>query len=75
MVIRMRSTKSHTANRRSHDALKARRFTKCDNCGISKLNHVVCAQCGFYRGKKILDVVQAAEKKAKREKSKKAEVK
>jgi hypothetical protein len=35
----------------------------------------VCSACGFYRGKKVLDLVKKTEKKQKKEKAKKAEVK
>ncbi|MDP2789084.1 MAG: 50S ribosomal protein L32 [bacterium] len=71
----MRHTKSHTANRRSHHALSKVAFFKCENCGISKKGHTVCASCGFYRGKKVLDLVKKTEKKQKKEKAKKAEAK
>ncbi len=70
MVIRMRHTKSHTANRRSHHALKATNFDVCSNCGAKKLRHRVCAACGQYNGKKVLDLVAKAEKKAKKAKAK-----
>ncbi len=73
MVVRMRSTRSHTGNRRSHHALAQAVFAKCDNCGAAKKGHTVCASCGFYRGKKVLDLVKKAEKKQKKEKAKKAE--
>lgn len=67
MVIRMRHTRSHTGNRRSHHALKAKVFTKCSNCSQSKETHVVCKNCGFYRGRKVLDVVKKVEKKQKKD--------
>jgi len=75
MVVRMRHTKSHTKNRRSHHALKATVFKKCSNCGASTKPHVVCGACGFYKGKKVLDMVAKVEKKQKKEKAKKAESK
>jgi hypothetical protein len=31
----------------------------------------VCPSCGFYRGKKVLDLVKKTEKKQKKEKAKK----
>ena len=73
MVVRMRHTKSHTANRRSHHALEATSFAKCENCQGLKRRHNVCPACGFYRGKKVLDLVKKAEKKQKKAKAKKAE--
>lgn len=73
MVVRMRHTKSHTANRRSHHALKATRFVKCTNCSAPKTPHMVCNACGFYKGKKVLDLVKKVEKKQKKAKAKKAD--
>ncbi len=73
MVIRMRHTKSHTKNRRSHHALKTTNFTKCENCKESKIRHTVCFSCGFYRGKKILDLIKKEEKKQKKAKAKEIE--
>lgn len=70
MVIRMRHTRSHTGNRRSHHALKASIFSACSNCEKRKETHIVCKHCGFYRGRKVLDVVKKAEKKQAKKKSK-----
>ena len=73
MVIRMRHTKSHTANRRSHHALKNTNFAKCTNCGALKRRHTDCKECGFYRSKKAVDLVKKTEKKQAKAKAKKAE--
>ena len=56
MVVRMRHTRAHTANRRSHHALKVANLVTCKNCGALKAPHVVCDGCGFYRGKKVLEI-------------------
>ena len=69
MVVRMRHTKSHTANRRSHHALVSVAFAKCENCGAPKLRHTVCAACGHYRGKKVLDLIKKTEKRQKKAKA------
>ena len=74
MVIRMRHTKSHTKNRRSHHALVSTSFAKCTNCAHPKKRHTVCANCGFYRGKKVLDLVKKIEKKQARVKAKAKEL-
>ncbi len=68
MVVRMRSTRSHTGNRRSHHALKAKGSSACANCGTAKLRHTMCANCGMYNGRKVVDTsakVLKKEKKAK----------
>jgi len=44
--------------RRAHDALKARNVVVCPNCGEPRLPHRVCANCGHYQGREILDVTE-----------------
>lgn len=63
MVVRMRHTKSHTANRRSHHALKAPKITTDAKTGTTHLRHRVDMTTGMYRGRKVLDVVAKAVKK------------
>lgn len=64
MVVRMRHTRAHTANRRSHHALKGLRFSKCQDCGAERMSHMTCPSCGKYRGRVVLDLAGAAAKKA-----------
>jgi large subunit ribosomal protein L32 len=59
----MRHTRAHTANRRSHHALKARQFSLCESCGAPKMNHRMCLNCGKYKGSVIVDVEKALAKK------------
>lgn len=42
-------------------------MTKCSKCGEPKRTHVVCGFCGYYRGKKVVDVKTALDKKLKKE--------
>ncbi len=70
MVIRMRHTRAHTANRRSHHALTGAATTLCSECGHAKLPHRLCLNCGKYKGKMTIDVVAKAEKKEKKRKEK-----
>lgn len=72
MVIRMRHTRSHTANRRSHHALTAPNLAVCKNCGASHRPHHMCLDCGFYNGRVVIDLKakkadREARMKAKRE--------
>ena len=68
----MRHTRSHTANRRSHHALKAKNLSKCSNCGEMHISHTVCEKCGMYRGRKVIDLVKKVEKKQSKIKAKTA---
>jgi len=40
--------------RRSHDALRAPASAKCPQCGAVKAPHRVCASCGSYKGREIV---------------------
>ncbi len=64
MVIRMRHTRAHTANRRSHHALKTPMLVACSNCEAMHRPHHMCLDCGFYKGKQVMDL---STQKAKRE--------
>jgi len=63
MVIRMRHTRSHTANRRSHHALTAPNLAVCKNCGSQHRPHHMCLNCGFYKGRVVIDLL--AKKKSR----------
>lgn len=54
MVVRMRHTKSHSANRRSHHALKARALTASPE-GTVHPRHRVVLEGGTYRGRTLVN--------------------
>ncbi|OHA24107.1 MAG: 50S ribosomal protein L32 [Candidatus Taylorbacteria bacterium RIFCSPLOWO2_01_FULL_44_26] len=66
MVVRMRATRSHRGNRRSHHALSSARFSKCSHCGALHRSHVLCVGCGHYKGRMVIDMgAKALRKNAK----------
>ncbi len=69
MVVRMRATRSHRDNRRSHHALTGPRLSTCE-CGAKHMRHRACQSCGKYRGKQIVDVVARTERNQARAKRK-----
>lgn len=71
MSVRMRHTRSHTGNRRAHHALSEVRFSRCAKCLAPVLPHHVCANCGTYRGREVMDVFKKLTKKERKEKEKK----
>ena len=64
----MRHTRAHTANRRSHHALKGPEIAVCKNCGQNHRPHHMCLACGFYNGRQVIDLV--AQKDARNERLK-----
>lgn len=67
MSIRMRHTRSHTRNRRSHHALKGRTILK-DEKGNLRLPHRIDEETGMYRGKQILPKKEVKAAKADHDK-------
>jgi len=63
MNIRMRHTRAHTGNRRSHHAISNVSLVHCEDCGAWKQRHRVCMECGKYRGRVMVDVVAKIGKK------------
>ncbi|MFA6158457.1 MAG: 50S ribosomal protein L32 [Candidatus Paceibacterota bacterium] len=67
MVIRMRHTRAHTGNRRSHHALKNPSIT-ADKDGAVHLRHRASATTGKYKGISVINLdkkIARKEKKAK----------
>lgn len=74
MSVRMRSTRSHTGNRRSHHALKEPRLSTCKECNSAHVRHHACENCGKYRNRVVIDVVAKIEKKEKKMKARQKEM-
>ena len=70
MVNRMRATRAHRDNRRSHHAIDAARLSKCSNCTAMHLRHSMCAKCGYYRGRMVVDMKKKLDKKVAKAKTK-----
>ncbi len=42
--------------RRANHALKQVNLSSCSNCGEQQQPHRICSNCGYYKGKRILNV-------------------
>ncbi|KKU81184.1 MAG: 50S ribosomal protein L32 [Parcubacteria group bacterium GW2011_GWA1_47_8] len=62
----MRHTRAHTANRRSHHALKGTRLSKCVKCQAYHVRHQACTNCGTYRGKAVLSLAKTIARSEKK---------
>ncbi|PIQ66278.1 MAG: 50S ribosomal protein L32 [Candidatus Zambryskibacteria bacterium CG11_big_fil_rev_8_21_14_0_20_42_18] len=68
MTVRMRHTRSHTKNRRSHHKLAKPALSK-DSSGNVHLRHRLSKITGTYRGRKVVDLsakIEKLEKKVKK---------
>ena len=54
IVPKRRTSKSRKNKRRSHDALSQPSQSSCPQCGEPKVPHRICANCGTYRGRTVL---------------------
>ncbi len=62
MVVRMRHTRGHTRNRRSHHALTNIPVVKTKGDGI-RLNHTASKETGTYKGKPVKALQRKLDKK------------
>ncbi len=69
-VPKWRHTKSKRNKRRMHIFLVKPTLTKCSKCGHSILPHIVCPNCGYYKGVEVINVLEKLTKKEKKKREK-----
>ena len=69
-VPKQRHTKSRRNKRRGNIFITPPAFTVCSKCGKQILPHVACPNCGFYKGREVIDVMKKLNKKEKKMKKK-----
>lgn len=74
-VPRQRKTKSRRNQRRMHIFLESPTLTPCQKCGRSILPHIVCPNCGYYKGMEVIDVLKKLTKKERKKREKEITVK
>jgi large subunit ribosomal protein L32 len=55
---------SRTRKRRTHQKLSRPLLVECKECGRLKLAHKVCPFCGYYAGRRVVEI-KIKEKKKK----------
>jgi len=48
-----RHSKRRTSMRRNHDKLTPTMLSQCPQCHEAKPPHMVCKNCGYYRGRQV----------------------
>ena len=54
-VPKRRTSRARRDRRRAHDGLDAPPRSTCPQCGDPKPPHRVCANCGTYRGREVVE--------------------
>jgi large subunit ribosomal protein L32 len=54
-VPKRKKSKSKKGMHRSHQHTDAPNLSKCPQCGEAILPHHVCAQCGEYKGRTVIE--------------------
>lgn len=54
-VPKRKTSKAQKRKRRTHLKLEVPGINGCPNCGEYKLSHRVCASCGHYDGKEVIE--------------------
>jgi large subunit ribosomal protein L32 len=59
-VPKRRTSKSRKRKRRTHYKAPAIALQPCPRCGSPRRPHRVCGECGYYAGKKAVEVEDSA---------------
>ncbi|MCK4948455.1 MAG: 50S ribosomal protein L32 [Candidatus Aureabacteria bacterium] len=58
-VPKRKTSKSRRNMRRSHDGINNVQTVECPACKAPRIPHRVCPSCGYYNGRKVMDVEEA----------------
>jgi large subunit ribosomal protein L32 len=67
-VPKQRHTASRKNKRRGQIYITVKSATSCPKCSKPVMPHTTCANCGFYKGKEVIDVMKKLTKKEKKAK-------
>lgn len=58
-----KTSKGRRDRRRAHDAITGSNLVQCSNCGEMRMAHTVCANCGHYQGREVIEIESKDKKK------------
>ncbi len=65
-VPKWNKTRGRVRSRRMHLRLKKVTLVTCPKCGKPVQSHTVCWNCGYYKGREVVNVLAKLEKKEKK---------
>jgi len=69
-VPKKRTAKSKRNMRRSHHGRARLQLSVCPKCAQRVPRHIVCPNCGTYKGRVVIDVLKRLDKKERKAKEK-----
>jgi len=72
-VPKQRKTKSRRNQRRMHIYVESPSLTRCPKCNKPVRPHTACLNCGYYKGRKVIDVLSDLDKKERKKKEEEIE--
>ncbi len=69
-VPKWHRSKSRQGQRRMHIHLEKPGLVSCAKCAKPVLPHTACMNCGYYRGREVIDVLSKLTKKERKQKQK-----
>ena len=72
-VPKNRHTKSRRDRKRSHLKLQAVTTVRCSKCNAPVMPHVMCENCGTYKGREVVDVLAKLTKRERKAKEQEIE--
>ncbi len=69
-VPRHKHTRSSVGQRRMHIFIAPAALTSCPKCSKPVQPHIMCKNCGFYKGKQVIDVMAKLTRKEKKAREK-----
>ncbi len=60
-VPKTKKSKMRVRMRKAHIKADVAQVSACPNCGAPKRAHRACMECGFYKGRKVIEVESGKE--------------
>jgi large subunit ribosomal protein L32 len=63
MAVPKRKTSKSRRNKRraQHDKVTAPQLSECPSCGELRIPHRICPSCGFYKGRRVIEMEEMEE--------------
>lgn len=69
-VPRHKHTRASVGQRRMHLFITKASLTTCPKCKKPTLPHIACKNCGYYKGREVINVLANLDKKEKKNREK-----